>query len=491
MANLLTKFALGAILANVPAVAAATTIYVSPSGDGSGTSSSDALGSLGDAQKAVRASIAAGDEDITVELASGLYVIDEPLNLTAEDSGTSGNPIVWKSDEARDVVISGGFHVTGWTSTGSKGIYSASVPSGTKSRNLYVNGMAANYARRIIERSDFNATNTSMTWESSEYDWIMEAGDLDGAEIRGVQAFTDRIAPIERVLDSREILMTRPSWDNNIIGYDTFSNPDGFYNVEFLTWIQGALSLLDDGGQYYLDSDNGTVYYKPLDGEDMDNIDTWLGIQEALVTFAGDYDEPVHDIAFEGISFAHTTWLAPGEGMGYVDQQTGGHIGENRTFPEFEASRPWWSQMPAAIQISAAHDISFTGGNYTQMGAAGFGVGNDANAYISQVGLGAQQISIVGGYFTQVMGNSIMVGGLRADAHHPSDPRMINSHITVSENVFWNTSSLISSTVPIMFTYTQNSNISFNDISNVPYSGMTHGYGWGSNDEGGSPEYIR
>jgi hypothetical protein len=342
----------------------------------------------------------------------------------------------------------------------------------------------------MIERSDFNTTNSSMLWDSSEYDWIMEVGDLDGAEIRAVQAFTDRVAPIERVLD-REMLMTRPSWDNNIIGYDTFSNPDGFYNVEFLTWIQGALSLLEEGGQYYLDSENGTVYYIPLDGEDMETLDAWLGVKEALVAVGGTYDEPAHDIAFEGISFAHTTWLKPGEGYGYVDQQTGGHIGENTTYPEFEATRPHWSQMPAAIQISAAHDISFTGGNYTQMGACGFGIGNDDNAYISQLGLGAKNVSVVGGYFTQVMGNSIMVGGIQANGHHPSDARMINSHITISENVFWNTSSLISSTVPIMFTYVQHSTISNNDISNVPYSGMTHGYGWGSNDAGGSPEYIR
>lgn len=485
-----SSLALVALGSQLPSALGAVTYYVSPDGSGSGATVSDPFGSLGEAQDAVREALAGGEQDVTVELASGLYVIEETLNLTAKDSGSPGHPVVWKADKAGDVVISGGLKVSDWTDTGSKGIYSASVPSGTKSRNLYVNGMAANYARRMIERSDFNTTNSSMLWGSSEYDWIMEVGDLDGAEIRAVQAFTDRVAPIERVLD-RELLMTRPSWDNNIIGYDTFSNPDGFYNVEFLTWIQGALSLLEEGGEYYLDSENGTVYYIPLDGEDMSTLDAWLGVKEALITFGGTYDEPAHDIAFEGISFAHTTWLKPGEGYGYVDQQTGGHIGENTTYPEFEATRPHWSQMPAAIQISAAHDISFTGGNYTQMGACGFGIGNDDNAYISQLGLGAKNVSVVGGYFTQVMGNSIMVGGIQANGHHPSDSRMINSHITISENVFWNTSSLISSTVPIMFTYVQHSTISNNDISNVPYSGMTHGYGWGSNDAGGSPEYIR
>ncbi|KAG9251755.1 pectin lyase fold/virulence factor [Emericellopsis atlantica] len=479
---------IGCLNVHIPGALGAS-FYVSPKGsDLNNGSHCRPFQSLPRAQKAVRDALSSGAQDIVVELANGRYILTEPLNLTAKDSGSPDHPVTWKARGA-EAVISGGIEITNWTDTGSRGIYSANVPPGTDSRNLYVNGWAANYARRRIDRSDFATTNTSMHWDDPQYDWIMEVGDLDGAEIRGVNAFTDRIAPIQEVRD-REMVMVRNSWSNNIIGYDTFSNPDGFYDVEFLTWIQGALSLLDDGGQFYLDSDQGIVYYKPLDTESIDDLEVYLGVQEALVTIGGTYDEPVHDIAFENINFAHTTWLKPGQGYGYVDQQTGGYIGENVTYPEFEASRPHWQQMPAAIQISAAHDISFRGGTYTQLGSCGFGIGNDNNAYMSGLGLGAQHISVTGGYFTQVMGNSLMLGGIQANAHHPEDPRMTNSHLVVSENIFYNTSSLISSTVPIMATYVQDSEITYNDIHDVPYSGMTHGYGWGSNDVGGSPEYL-
>lgn len=174
-----------------------------------------------------------------------------------------------------------------------------------------------------------------------------------------------------------------------------------------------------------------------------------------------------------------------------MDQQTGGYIGDNATAPaNFEATRPHWDQMPSAIQIYAAQNISFSGGSYTQLGSGGFGIGNDPNAYTSGVGLGAQSISVADGYFTQVMGNSIMAGGIQADAHHPSDPRMINSHVQLTGNIFYNISSLFSSTVSIFVTYIQYSEISHNDISTVPYSGICHGYGWGSNDAGGSETYI-
>lgn len=146
--------------------------------------------------------------------------------------------------------------------------------------------------------------------------------------------------------------------------------------------------------------------------------------------------------------------------------------------------------MPSAIQISAAKNIAFSGGGYTQMGGGGVGIGNDANAHMSGVGLGASNVTVKDGYFTQVMGNSITAGGIRADAHHPSDARMTNTKIEISGNIFYNVSSLFSSTVPILATYIQESLISHNDIYITPYSGICIGYGWGSNDAGGSSEYV-
>jgi hypothetical protein len=188
---------------------------------------------------------------------------------------------------------------------------------------------------------------------------------------------------------------------------------------------------------------------------------------------------------------AHSTWLKPSDGYGYVDEQTGGYIGDNNDYPEFEATRPHWQQMPSSIQISAAQRITFTGGTYSQLGAGGFGIGNDANAHTSKVGLGASDVAVREGYFTQVMGNSITIGGIQADGHHPSDARMVNTRIEITNNIFFNNSALFSSTVPIFGSYFQYSNISHNDVYTTPYSALCVGYGWGSNDAGGSPEYER
>jgi hypothetical protein len=146
--------------------------------------------------------------------------------------------------------------------------------------------------------------------------------------------------------------------------------------------------------------------------------------------------------------------------------------------------------MPSAIQVSAARDIIFDGGSYQQLGGGGFGIGNDPNAHLSGVGLGAKNVSVTNGYFTQVMGNSITGGGINIPAHHPNDTKLINSGIHIEGNIFYNTSSLFSSTVPILFTYVQDSTVKNNDLFHVPYSGICIGYGWGMNDEGGSQTYV-
>ncbi|KAF2275439.1 pectin lyase-like protein [Westerdykella ornata] len=466
---------------------AAVDFYVAPNGsdNGDGTSPTTAFQTLSKAQQAVRKQIASGmQENITVHVGPGTYSLSAPLKFTADDSGKGGFTVHWVGSGA---LISGGQKVTGWTA-GSNGVYSASVPAGLKSRNLYVNGKASNYARKkIANRKDFTYTSTGMKWTSSSYDWITSTPGIAGAELRFLNSFADRYAPIKSA-GNRELVMEQNTWYNQLWGYDTVNKN----NADFGVWVQNALALLTEGGQFYLDSGAGKVYYKPLSGERMDSIEAYLGVLEALVIFGGTYTNPVHDISFEGISFAHTTWLQPNE-IGYVDQQTGGNLCENKTYDSsnFESTRPYWCQMPSAIQISAAKNIVLSGGNYTQLGAGGIGIGNDANAHVTGVGLGASNVAIKDGYFTQVMGNSITAGGIRADAHHPSDSRMVNTNIEVSNNIFYNVSSLFSSTVPILFTYVQYSTISHNDVYITPYSGICHGYGWGSNDAGGSSEYVK
>lgn len=277
----------------------ATGLYVSPSGSDSNDGSLDnPFKSLETAQKAVRQFISNGnlESDLIVHLAPGHYTLSAPLNFASEDSGNNGHVVHWQGDPT-GVTVSGGLKVAAWEA-GDNGIYQADVPPGTQSRNLFVAGKAANYARKMLVRDDFTFDNTSMTWNNSDYDYLMQYADIANAEVRFVNSFTDRYAPIQSA-NTRELVMKQECWRKQIIGYDTVNAPFADYGV----WVQNALSLLSEGGQFFLDSTAGKVYYKPLAGEDMTTIDAYLGLRETLLIVGGTYDDPAHDMVFSDISF--------------------------------------------------------------------------------------------------------------------------------------------------------------------------------------------
>ncbi|WP_233439726.1 hypothetical protein [Lentzea atacamensis] len=97
------------------------------------------------------------------------------------------------------------------------------------------------------------------------------------------------------------------------------------------------------------------------------------------------YHAPAHNISFAGLQFSYTSWLLPSTAEGYADQQTGGYIKGTWNRPAdaftscasgcslFEATRPGFNQMPAAVQVSAANAISFSGSKFTNVGQVGIG----------------------------------------------------------------------------------------------------------------------
>jgi hypothetical protein len=218
------------------------------------------------------------------------------------------------------------------------------------------------------------------------------------------------------------------------------------------------------------------------------------------------YTHPAHDLVFSGLTFSHSSWLEPNTD-GYADAQTGGfRVGPQSDYPGggqtpmYQATKPYWHQMPGAVQVSAATDVSFVRDRFVDLGAVGLGIGNDANAHASGVGLGANGVSVTGCVFTQIAGGAIVVGGIQAWSHHPcgdkvctpTDPgsQLINRNITINDNLIHDIGIDYRDFAGAMITYTENVVLSHNELYNLPYSGINSGYGWGTNDAGGNPRYI-
>lgn len=246
-----------------------------------------------------------------------------------------------------------------------------------------------------------------------------------------------------------------------------------------LKWVENAYELLDSEGEWYLDktgSVDGTgipkIYYKPRYGEDMFNSRFTVPTVETLIDGKGTLDNPIHNIQFKGITFQCSTYLVPNTKEGYADTQAGvtergvpdtGIIGNQK--------------IPSAVSFIAAKYISLQSNLFTHLGA-----GAVSFEY------GSQENSILYNRFEDISGGAVFIGDIHD--HHPSDTRAIVKNNTVKDNYFTRIGVEYKDTVPIFAGYTDNSLIEHNEIFNVPYTGISCGWGWGVYDVGGSGGYT-
>ncbi|WP_433796758.1 ricin-type beta-trefoil lectin domain protein [Actinoplanes sp. CA-252034] len=491
----LTTVSAGVVIGASPALAAGVTVYAAPSGTGTACTAAQPC-SLSAAQTAVRSLIPSMSGDIVVQLADGVYRQSAPLRLTAADSGVNGYRVVWQAAPSARPVISGARAVTGWSLVDAgRNIWRADAGAGIDSRQLYVNGAVATRARTQVNRADFTADSTGLRFTNGALSYLNNLGGQSRIQLESVGSFTDRYVSVQRI-SGNQITMQQPGWGNNNFGFDTFARPHRAGPL-FLT---NAYEFLDAPGEWYLDPSTGALSYIPLAGQNMAATAVELPRLQSLVQVGGTYDAPAHHMTFSGITFTGTSWLGPSSNQGYADQQTGAYItGDwsrpgfdscHQGCPQFEATRPHWLQSPAAVQVSAATDVVFSDSQFVNLGQTAIGIGNDANAHGSGVGLGANNVTVTRSEIARDVAGGIVVGGVRADAHHPGDARMVNRNITISNNRLHDLGLEHRGIVSVLTTYVTNSSVSHNEVYNLPYTGMSIGYGWGSNDAGGSNHYA-
>ena len=375
----------------------------------------------------------------------GVYRLNRPLLFTSLDGGRGGHHVSWIAATGANPVISGAIPVNGWTLFDKeRQIYVANVPVGADSRQLWVNDALMIRASIEIPRSAVEFTMDGIVLKDARFDYLAKLPDQGRLEVESTGFFTDRFSPVDRV-SGRTLVMKQPAWDNNIWGYDSVSSP---YHPELShLFLANSLGLLSQPGQWYIDPAKGKLYLRPPAGVEVGQMRVELPRMTVLMAIGTRLDQPVEDLTFRGIRFSHTTWLGPQTEQGYASQQSGSFMtGHATAYPAnpladckfgcaaFETVRNEWSQMPASIQVAAAQRVTFTNDVFAHLGQYALGIGNDADANMTGVGLGTSDITVTRCVFTDLAGGAILAGGVRRDAHHPSDPRMINRQLIVSDN---------------------------------------------------------
>jgi hypothetical protein len=492
--------ATGAAVAAIPAAAADTavvTIAVAPGGsDRAAGDVSHPVASLAKAQQMARAR--SDKADVVVELAGGVHRLSAPLEFTSADSGRNGHTVTWQAMPGATPLVSGGQPVTGWTlQDASQNVWVATVPRGVDSRQLYVDGAIAPRASMAISRNDVQITATGLTIRNSALNFLATLPQQNRIEVESQNSFTDRFAPVDHV-NGTTITMQQPAWNNNNWGYDTLVHP--FAGGQL--FLENSRSFLRTAGQWYLDPQAGQLFYRAAAGQSPVGHDIVLPTMTSLVRISGTLANPVSNITMRGMVFEHTTWLTPSTSVGYANQQSGTFLPTAFQQPSdfftscsnlgcraFEGTRGSWAQVPAAVQVSAATNITFADNTFRHLGQVGLGIGNDADANQSGIGLGASAVTVTHNTFTDLSGAGIVVGGVRPDAHHPSNPAMTNRDITIRNNLVTDVAKDYKDMAGILSTYVTHAVIDHNEVAHLAYDGIDTGWGWGANDPGGSQDY--
>ncbi|QXE38906.1 discoidin domain-containing protein [Streptomyces sp. GMY02] len=457
-------------LAAVPAQASPRAqgldVYVSPSGRDSGTgTATHPFKTLEHARDYVRTAKSKVRGDVRVRLLSGTYELSRTFALTPQDSGKDGQRIVYEAAPGARPVISGGKQVAGWTvADPARGIYKARL-AGIDTRQLYVNGELATRARGQKNPPGFNKTATGYTFTDTGISGYKRPQDLEVASSWGWKLMR---CPVQSV-SGNTMTMRQPCWRNaHLQQGQEIQNP---------TWLENARELLDSPGEWYLDKGADEVYYLPKAGQDMSTATVVVPRVQDLVDFNGTTDRPVSGISFEGITFSYSTWLAPSSSEGLIEGQAGFRmVGENN--PDFDSTRLHWLKTPGAVNVSHGHDIGFRGNTFTHLGAVGLNLNT-----------GTQGTDITGNVFRQIAATGIQVGGTDIVDHHPDDPRDITKNTTIANNLVTKVADQYNGSVGILVSYTDNTVISHNKVYDLPYSGISVGWGWGLTDKGGDTNY--
>ena len=431
---------------------------------------------------------------ITIYMEGGTYAFYEPVFIRPEDSGTKESPTIIRSVGDEKVILSGGISINGWKKQGK--VWVADVPAFNGRpldfRQLWVNGKKAVRARDV---EDFEKMNRICSVDEKNEILYVPAvsirrlidnkGNLKAkyAEMVLHQMWCVanlRIRSVEVQGDSAAIRFHQP--ESRIQFEHLWPRPmvttDGHNSAFYLT---NARELQDVPGEWYHDIDARKVYYYPREGEKMQEAEVIVPAVETLVRVEGTLDRPVCHIRFEKITFSYTTWMRPSE-KGHVPLQAGMYLTDGyRIDPKMQRNylnhpldnQGWLGRPAAAVRVVAARQIDFERCRFEHLGSTGLDYEE------------AVQGGVVRGcLFRDIAGNGLLVGSFSPAAHethlpyNPADRREVCTQQQINNCYFTEIGNEDWGCLAIAAGYVGDVNIEHNEISEVPYSGISLGWGW-------------
>ncbi|MDT0677629.1 right-handed parallel beta-helix repeat-containing protein [Autumnicola musiva] len=439
------------------------------------------------------------EEGIKIYVAGGVYYFNEPLQVRPEDAGTTENPTVIMTERNAKPVFSGGVKVEDWQKFNGKlhglpeeakgHIWVASAPvvggQQIQFRQMWVNDEKAVRATNLDDGEldrilSVDGENQEM-WIPTPSQDFNDPDDLEFVIHQWWAIANLRVKDIEVQGDKTKLTFHQPE---SQIEFEhpwpaPFIDEENEYNGNSAFFFQGAIELLNQPGEWYLDKKLGKVYYWPKDGEDLNGAEVVVPFLETIVEIEGNLENPVRNFGFSGIGFEHTTWMRPSE-RGHVPLQAGFYILEAYKLQEPGTpdkssleNQAWTGRQPAGVMVKNASNIRFENCIFQHMAATGLDLVS-----------GVEFSDVIGNIFRDIGGTAVQLGffgGPDFEAHlpyNPADERELVHNIEIRNNLITNVTNEDWGTVGIGVGFAHDVNIEHNEIRDVNYSGISLGWGW-------------
>ena len=369
-------------LSAVPSSLLAHDVHVSPQGDDANPGTKSApFATVAAARDALRESGSLGKEACQVIIASGTYRFAKPLTFSPEDSGTEAAPVVYRAAAGADVIFTGAQQINSAWESWKDGIYRTPVEDLQAIDQLIVNkrrqimarypDLGAGYVLAANQKHKGGKAGnapydgcTPDAWDASK---AKQWSDPTGAFMHGMHGGlwgSQHYQVVGKKANGE--LQFEGGWQNN-----RHRSAHASYRM-----IENVFEELDAPGEWYHDTKEGWLYYKPAAGVDMGSATFEAVLQiKHLVEFYGAHKQPVAVMEIaksgNGLALTRVKTYETTTAVKHIHLEGIHFTGTARTF--METIEPllrsdWTLYRGGAVHLRGTEDVVIEGCSFEELG---------------------------------------------------------------------------------------------------------------------------